>query len=85
MRKNLLSLVFFFAITVVSAQQHIADSLEASLPHVPDLKKIEILNDISRAYWSVSLEKSREYANEALKLAEKIKSRKGMEIGRAHV
>lgn len=78
MRKNLLSLVFFFAITVVSAQQHIADSLEASLPHVPDLKKIEILNDISRAYWSVSLEKSREYANEALKLAEKIKSRKGM-------
>jgi signal transduction histidine kinase/Tfp pilus assembly protein PilF len=78
MRKNLLSLVFFFTITLANAQQHVADSLEARLPHVPDLRKIEILNDISRAYWSVSLEKSREYANEALRLAEKIKSRKGM-------
>lgn len=78
MRKNLLSFIFFFTITLAIAQQHVADSLEARLPHVPDLKKIEILNDISRAYWSVSLGKSREYANEALKLAEKIKSRKGL-------
>lgn len=78
MRKNLFSLLFIFTISLANAQQHVADSLEARLPHVPDLKKIEILNDISRAYWAVSLEKSREFANEALRLAEKIKSRKGI-------
>lgn len=78
MRRRLLFLVFFMVLTSLSAQQNLIDSLEAHLPHSSDLKKIDILNDISKAYWAISLEKSKEYAKQALDLAEKIRSRKGM-------
>lgn len=78
MRKTILFLLFCFVLLKAFAQQHIADSLETILPQVSDLRKIEILNEISRAYWLISNEKSLEYAKQALELAEKVRSRKGI-------
>ncbi|MGF1585010.1 MAG: tetratricopeptide repeat protein [Bacteroidales bacterium] len=54
------------------------DSLRQALVKVPVIERIVILNDLSKAYWSVSLDKSLRYANEALILAESLGDKKGM-------
>ncbi len=78
MRKRLFFLLFCFLLPKIFAQQPVADSLEALLPQASDLRKIEILNDISRAYWVVSNERSLEYAKQAFDLAVRVRSRKGV-------
>jgi signal transduction histidine kinase len=78
MIKRLLFYFFLVSFGVLQAQQRVADSLEALIPLSSDLRKIELLNEISKAYWRVSLEKSKNYAQQALVLAEKIRSRKGI-------
>lgn len=46
------------------------DSLRQRLEEAHGIYRVAILNDISRAYWNVSLDMSLEYAREALELAE---------------
>jgi signal transduction histidine kinase/Tfp pilus assembly protein PilF len=77
--KKTLGICFFFTLAIVCfGQEQEIDSLLNLLPVSPDMKKIEILNDVSRLHWGISLEKSAEYAAEALQIAEEIKSRKGI-------
>ena len=78
MIKRLLFYFLLFSFGVLQAQQRVADSLEALIPSSSDLKKIELLNEISKAYWRISLDKSKDYAQQALILAERIRSRKGI-------
>ncbi len=70
--------LLYFVCTPLVAQQEQIDSLEALLVYVTGDERIDILNEISRAYWNVSLEKSREYADEALSLAIRENNQKGI-------
>lgn len=56
----------------------VIDSLKQQLNDVPESEKIEILNDLSRAHWSESLDKSIEYAQEALEIAERLNNNLGV-------
>lgn len=72
---------FFLAALAVTdsvAQQDQIDSLEALLTELPDQDKTDVLNELSRAYWSVSLEESERYAVEALELARIFADQKGI-------
>lgn len=54
------------------------DSLRQALLKVPVTERIGILNDLSKAYWSVSLDNSLRYAREAQILSESLGDKKGM-------
>jgi len=68
----------FLSVTTVIAADNTIDSLLNLLRRVPDADKVEIYNDISRAYWPVSLEESTGYAMRALDLAKMLGDQKGM-------
>ena len=77
--KNVLGVYVFFTLAIACfGQEQVIDSLLNLLPGSSDIKKTEILNDLSRLHWGISLERSTEYASEALQIAEEIKSRKGI-------
>ena len=55
--------------------QAVVDSLEALLPQSSGLAKAKLLNELSRAYWASSSEKTIEYGNKALELARQLDDR----------
>lgn len=75
-------IVVFFILSIhlvqIHAEQDTVDSLRLILKDARDSEKVNLLNEISRACWSVSLELSLEYAQEALSLAESLKDLKGI-------
>lgn len=62
----------------ILADENIIDSLRQQLSLTADSNKIEILNDLSRAYWSISLDSSLKYAQNALEIAELYNNIKGI-------
>jgi signal transduction histidine kinase/Tfp pilus assembly protein PilF len=76
------NIVFFLILLIHSAPVRSGnatiDSLRQTLLNLPAIEKIGVLNDISKAYWSVSLDNSIIYATEALILAESLGDKKGM-------
>jgi signal transduction histidine kinase len=56
----------------------VADSLRRLLPQVPYAERVDILNQLSRAYWNESIEKSIEYASQALEIARNTENSKGI-------
>jgi adenylate cyclase len=81
MKKSLLLFIIIFLSTNnnVSAQksgQERIDSLLSILPTSPeDTNKVQLLISISRSFYKINAEQSFDYANRALQLAEKIKSK----------
>jgi signal transduction histidine kinase len=76
------NIAFFIILLIHSAQAHSEsvniDSLKQALLNVPAIERIGVLNEISKAYWSVSLDNSILYATEALIIAESLGDKKGM-------
>jgi signal transduction histidine kinase len=76
------NIVFFIILLAYSAPAHSGnvniDSLKQTLLNIPVIEKIGVLNEISKAYWSVCLENSILYATEALTIAESLGDKKGM-------
>lgn len=66
------------AVPEVAAQEDQIDSLEVLLTDLPEHKKTDVLNELSRAYWGISLEESERYAVEALDLARIYGDQKGI-------
>lgn len=62
-------LFFIFQALQVYATESMLDSLINKLDEADASDRVDLLNDISREYWSVSLEKSHSYALKALELA----------------
>ena len=85
MRKRLLFLiVMLYKMTLAVAQTPHIDSLLAALKTMKeDTSKINLLNDITRAYiYEVNdVEKLQQYTQQQLKLAEKLNSKKGFAFG----
>lgn len=63
-------------VQLYAGENHI-DSLRQKLDQALVEEKISILNDISMAYWHISLDHSVEYASEALELAINLNDKKG--------
>ncbi len=81
---RLLLLSFFFSlssITLAQQGQSIVDSLLKVLPNVQDTNRVNILNNLSYAMANVHPEQSREYATQAIALAEKLKYSHGYASG----
>ena len=74
--------IFFFLFLLPAkkllAESPLIDSLKLQLKFAPTGEKIDIMNNISRAYWFESPDSSGWYANEALNLAESLNDVKGM-------
>jgi signal transduction histidine kinase len=65
-------LVFLFLLILTNwGWANNIDSLEAQLGNTDDLQRIDILTQLSKAYWSVAPGKGMFYANEAIKLTDK--------------
>lgn len=62
-------LIFLIQAGETGARERTIDSLKSILEKATPIEKISIMNDLSRAYWSVSTDKSTEYAKEALEMA----------------
>jgi tetratricopeptide (TPR) repeat protein len=60
------------------AANPVADSLRQLLEVVPYPERIDILNELSRSYWHDSIEKSIDYASQALEIARDTENSKGM-------
>jgi serine phosphatase RsbU (regulator of sigma subunit) len=72
----LYSLTIYFCHFSSLAKQSRVDSLLTQLPKAnQDTIKIRLLNDLSYEYWDINPNEGLKYANEALLLAEKIKSK----------
>ena len=54
------------------------DSLKALLKNVSSEEKVEVLNELSKAYFGISPEKILEFGNQALELSEKLDYKKGI-------
>jgi len=83
MKKKIIPLIAVFMIAISSASfaektidQNIAE-LEKKLQTLPGKEKIEVLNELAYEYLDQSTEKCFKYANQALKLAQKLNHRKG--------
>jgi tetratricopeptide (TPR) repeat protein len=74
----ILFLVLSFQTGLTQSDNMFIDSLLFRLESAPSNEKIDVLNDISRAYWQVSLEHSRKYAGEALKIAKDLDDKSGI-------
>ncbi len=66
-----LCLLLFITISSLSAQENI-DSLEAVLPSLSGIEKINALNNLAEAYRKTSAEKCISYAREAMEMAREI-------------
>ena len=75
-------LILFIALSLqtglAQSDNKFIDSLLFRLESAPANEKINVLNDISRAYWQVSLDHSLKYAGEALKLAMDLDNKSGI-------
>ncbi|HPD94616.1 MAG: tetratricopeptide repeat-containing sensor histidine kinase [Bacteroidales bacterium] len=71
MKVKVFSFLFLLILPCYAWANGDIDSLEAQLSRVDELKKIEILTQLGKAYWSVAPSKGMFYSNEAVKLAEK--------------
>lgn len=56
----------------------ITDSLLQKINNTPESQQVELLNQLSKLYWTVSFEKSLQYATEALEIAERLEDQKGI-------
>ncbi len=65
-------------IIYAQSERQTLDSLFIELDKTNEKGKIEILNSISQNYWSISLDSSLYYANEALNLAHIVRDKKGI-------
>lgn len=54
------------------------DSLLLQLSSVSDTYRIELLNELSKNHWTISLEKSIEYAQQALEIAKRLNYQQGI-------
>jgi len=70
MKVKIYSFLFLLILTHPVWSNNI-DSLEVQLNKANELNKIEILIQLSKAYWTISPSKGMFYSNEAIKLAEK--------------
>ncbi|MDY6801635.1 MAG: tetratricopeptide repeat-containing sensor histidine kinase [Bacteroidota bacterium] len=74
-----LFLLFFLSLPTFSQNtRQVIDSLLNTLETTEEKNKIELLNNISRNYWEISLDSSLYFANEALNLAHILKDKKGL-------
>ncbi|MFO7924896.1 MAG: tetratricopeptide repeat-containing sensor histidine kinase [Bacteroidales bacterium] len=68
-RYTIVFIAFLLHSLLMFAEEGIIDSLKQDLQNATAGDSISILNEISRAYWNVSLDSSTEHANKALELA----------------
>lgn len=73
----LFSIIFIINTTLCHTQTKI-DSLETKLNTVTGKEKVDVLNELSKAYFGTSPEKILEFANQALELSEELDYNKGI-------
>lgn len=78
-KKTFYFILLFFLPAFCIAQQNIIDSLKKIITSAKDdTVKVNSINALSKAYFSTNPSESVRYANEAKKLSEKLKYRKGL-------
>ena len=70
--------VFVFTTTGTKAQKNYIDSLKALLVNAKDTNRVNVLNQLAKAFWYVDPLMTIQYAGEALELAKKINFTKGI-------
>ncbi len=77
--RTLTSIVVFFLVSAIQGQKNL-DSLKTLLGQgdIPDMERVDILNDLGYENWIMDTERSLDYGNQALKLAEKLDYLPGM-------
>lgn len=77
--RTLTSIIVFFVVSTVQGQKNL-DSLKTLLGQgdIPDMERVDILNDLGYENWIMDTERSLDYGNQALKLAEKLDYLPGM-------
>lgn len=77
--RTITSIIIFFVISSIHGQKNL-DSLKALLGHdtIPDMERVDILNDLGYENWIKDTESSLNYGNEALELATKMDYLPGM-------
>lgn len=63
------------------AQSRTTDSLQALLQNAKDTTRVNLLNQLSAAYWYIDPQKTIQYASEAIELGEKLDFKKGITTG----
>lgn len=56
----------------------LTDSLIREMENTPESKHIAILNELASLYWTISFEKSLQYATQALEIAERLEDQRGI-------
>ncbi len=77
MKKYLIILFIFFIYSNLLFSQTKIDSLESQLEKATGIEKVDILNELGKAYWNESPQKAVEYGNQALELSQKLDYIKG--------
>ncbi len=65
----------------VAAQEPVGqliDSLIREMENTPESKHIAMLNELASLYWTISFEKSLQYATQALEIAERLEDQRGI-------
>ncbi len=65
----------------VAAQEpvgQLTDSLIREMENTPESEHIAILNELASLYWTISFEKSLQYATQALEIAERLEDQRGI-------
>lgn len=77
--RTITSIIVFFVISSIHGQKNL-DSLKALLgqDNIPDMERVDILNDLGYENWIMDTKRSLDYGNQALKLAEKLDYLPGM-------
>ncbi len=77
--RTLTFIIGFFVITVINGQKNL-DSLQTLLgqDNIPDMERVDVLNNLGYEHWIKDTEKSVEYGTQALELAEKLDYPLGM-------
>ncbi|MFP4047286.1 MAG: tetratricopeptide repeat protein [Bacteroidales bacterium] len=68
----ILTILFLIPLSDLFSQREAADSLQKELEDVQGKTRIEILNELSKAYWNISLDSGLIYAQEAREQAEEL-------------
>ncbi len=84
--KHLITVIVMTFLLMGSISAHsVADSLRRLLPIVDGTEKVQILNDLSRASWSISTEQTIEYGYQALELALRCDDKMGEATARKNI
>ena len=76
--KKILCILFLLTLTLtLFSQNEKIDSLKNELQRIPEKEKVQILNELGKAFWGINPEKTIEYGTQALNLAKKLKDKKG--------